>query len=62
VAVVSAVPIVAEFTGHSGQHIELPQERGDPSFVGVASNSIISTANVSAVMLTNDFTTRLVTD
>jgi hypothetical protein len=49
---------VAECTGHSSQHFEALQESEAPSFVGTASVSIIQTANVSAVFVTNSFTTR----
>ena len=55
---VSGALVAAECTGHSSQHIEALQEREAPQFVGVASELMVSTANVSAVMVSHSYSTR----
>ena len=55
---VSGALVAAECMGHAEQHIEASQEREAPAFVGTSSVSMVVTANVSAVMSTNHFTTR----
>jgi hypothetical protein len=54
---VSGALVAAEFTGNGRQHIEALQEREAPQFVGVASELMVSTANVSAIVVNHSITT-----